>query len=224
MKYSRTFSGQIPEAKRYARMYLSDRRWEGNAAKIVADACMTSIGLNYFKIVVPRVEKFPISSLSELARAKPNDKRLASLMNNKRCWTAAAKISKILIKSYPNKKDFAALKEWAAKADYRKWEKNVVGKIKGVGINTFQYLRMQAGIDTTMPDKVIKRCMGKYFGVKAEDELELISKCEQFAKRNRISQIELCYAIWLKESDIKHKTNTDIELAAQKGRNYLRRE
>jgi hypothetical protein len=33
-----------------------------------------------------------------------------------------------------------------------KWWEDPVGSIKGVGLVTFQYLRMMGGVDTVMPD------------------------------------------------------------------------
>jgi len=36
-----------------------------------------------------------------------------------------------------------------------------IGRIKGVGLVTFQYLRMMGGIDTVMPDKIVKGVINK---------------------------------------------------------------
>jgi len=99
--------------------------------------------------------------------------------------------------------DFNALKFWAERANYENWENDEIGMIKGIGINTFQYLRMQVGIDTTMPDKIIKRSIEKVFRIKVKDEIDLIKKTEEIANKIGISQIELCWAIWIKESDKK---------------------
>jgi len=38
-------------------------------------------------------------------------------------------------------------------AKLENWREDPIGRIKGVGLITFQYLRMMGGIDTVMPDK-----------------------------------------------------------------------
>jgi len=42
-----------------------------------------------------------------------------------------------------------------------KMEGKHIGRIKGVGLVTFQYLRMMGGIDTVMPDKIVKGVINK---------------------------------------------------------------
>lgn len=45
----------------------------------------------------------------------------------------------------------------ARNAKLENWREDPVGRIKGVGLITFQYLRMMGGVDTVMPDKIVKR-------------------------------------------------------------------
>lgn len=87
------------------------------------------------------------------------------------------------------------------KADHQDYKKDPVGQIKGVGLNTFQYLRMQVGVDTTMPDRIIWKSMEKRLGKKIEGMLSLIEECEKHSRKTGISQVELCWRIWLEESD-----------------------
>ncbi len=62
---------------------------------MIIDAAFTSIGLNYFKTVVPKVEEFnekfvengKIKNLKELAKADINE--LRRLWKNKRSWFIA---------------------------------------------------------------------------------------------------------------------------------------
>ena len=190
------------------------KRWDGQAILIVVDAALDSIGLNYFQIVVPRVRCFyedyvktsQIASLEDLSKLTPQDMRLRKIMNNGRAWRAAIGICRALnqirIKN-GLESDFAALRFWAEKASLEDWKRDTIGKIHGVGLITFQYLRMQAGVDTTMPDKIIKKTVERDFGVKAEDDLQFIKEMETFSKETGYSQIFLCWMIWLKESDIK---------------------
>jgi hypothetical protein len=44
--------------------------------------------------------------------------------------------------------DKAALRAWAGNARLENWREDPVGRIKGVGLVTFQYLRMMGGVDT----------------------------------------------------------------------------
>ncbi len=41
------------------------------------------------------------------------------------------------------------------------WEEDPLGRIKGVGLITFQYIRMMGGIDTVMPDRIVKRVINE---------------------------------------------------------------
>jgi len=190
------------------------KRWDGRAILIVVDAALDSIGLNYFQIVVPRVRRFyqdyvktgQIASLEALSKLTPKDPRLRTIMNSERAWRAAIGISRALYRLKVEnglESDFAALKFWAEKADYERWREDPIGKVHGVGLTTFQYLRMQAGIDTSMPDRIIKRTVERDFGIKAEDGIQFIRRMEDFSVETGYSQTLLCWAIWLKESDVK---------------------
>ncbi|UCD72927.1 MAG: hypothetical protein JSW01_05665 [Candidatus Bathyarchaeota archaeon] len=189
-------------------------RWNGNAVLIVVDAALDSIGLKYFQIVVPRVRRFwgeyiktgEITSFRDFSRLSPRDSRLRRIMNNERCWRVAIGVCKILDQIRTEEKlssDFAALKFWAERANHEGWRRDPVGAISGVGLITFQYLRMQAGVDTTMPDKIIKRVAEDVFNIDARDDLDFIKKMEALSSETGYSQTLICWAIWLKESDMK---------------------
>lgn len=127
-------------------------------------------------------------------------------MNNERCWRVAINICKVLDRIRIEKglqSDFDALRFWAERANYVKWREDPIGKISGVGLITFQYLRMQAGVDTTMPDKIVKRVIERDFGIKGKNDLEFIERMEKFSEEKGYSQTLICWAIRLKESDVK---------------------
>lgn len=205
--------GEVLEtAREYERRCFEGKRWGGHALLIIVDAALDSIGLKYFQIVVPRVKQFyenyvktgQIASLQDFARLSPQDARLTKIMNNERCWRAAIDVCKELDrirKEKGLKGNFEALRFWAERANYENWKEDPVGKISGIGLITFQYLRMQAGVDTTMPDKIVKRAALKNFGIKAKNDVDFIKKMEVFSKETGYSQVLLCWAIWLKESD-----------------------
>lgn len=210
--------GAVLEAAREGEQRcLNGKRWGGHALLVIVDAALDSIGLKYFQIVVPRVKQFyenyvktgQIISIRDLSRLSPQDPRLTKIMNNERCWKAAITICKELDKIRKEnglKSDFEALRFWAEKASYENWKEDPIGKVSGVGLITFQYLRMQAGVDTTMPDKIVKRAVLENFGLKAENDIDFIKKMEAFSKETGYSQVLLCWAIWLKESDAETLT------------------
>ena len=193
------------EAKKFAKLCKTGKRWDGNAVLIILDSCLDSTGLNYFTVVLPKVNYFRekyvknkrITKCSDFSRIKENE--LISLFKNKRVWEAMKAICKVISKKDCKKGDMEALKEWAKKADPFKFKEDEIGRIKGVGISTFQYLRIQSGIDTIMPDKVIMRWITNNFKA-IKTPYDCISEGQKISKRYGISQTELCWSIWIKES------------------------
>jgi hypothetical protein len=189
----------------YCSRFLRTERWGGCVVLMVVDAAFTSIGLNYFTAVVPRVETFSkrfvvsrrIRNLKELAEADINE--LREVWRNRRSWAIAKGIASYL--STLSEDDKTALRAWAANARLENWWEDPVGRIKGVGLVTFQYLRMMGGVDTVMPDKIVKRVVNGIL-VKAglesvEDDMEFIKKAEQVALACGYRPIELCWMTWL---------------------------
>ncbi|MBA7517128.1 hypothetical protein ES705_09181 [subsurface metagenome] len=211
--FEERFKDVLDSAKEGELRCFNGKRWDGNAVLIVVDASLDSIGLNYFKIVVPRVKRFygdyvktgEISSFSDFSGLLPEDARLRAIMNNRRVWSVAIDTSRVLDKIREGKdldSDLDALRYWAVRANHREWEKDEIGRINGVGLITFQYLRMQAGVDTSMPDKIIKRVVEREWGINAPDDLSFIEEMERLSKEIGYSQILICWAIWLRESDM----------------------
>jgi hypothetical protein len=189
----------------YCSRFLRTERWGGCVVLMVVDAAFTSIGLNYFTAVVPRVETFSkrfvvsrrIRTLRELAEIDINE--LREVWRNRRSWAIAKGIASYL--STLSEDDKTALRAWAANARLENWWEDPVGRIKGVGLVTFQYLRMMGGVDTVMPDKIVKRVVNGIL-VKAglesvEDDMEFIKKAEQVALACGYRPIELCWMTWL---------------------------
>jgi len=172
---------------------------------MVVDAAFTSIGLNYFTAVVPKVKEFSrrfvengrIRNLKELAEADIN--KLRGVWKNRRSWAIAKDISSYL--STLSEDDKLALRIWATNARLENWWEDPIGRIKGVGLVTFQYLRMMGGIDTVMPDKIVKRVVNEILveaGLEpVEDDIEFIKKAEQIATSYGYRPIELCWMTWL---------------------------
>ncbi|KXA88902.1 hypothetical protein AKJ62_04230, partial [candidate division MSBL1 archaeon SCGC-AAA259D14] len=80
------------------------------------------------------------------------------------------------------------------------------GKIYGVGLTTYQYLRMMGGVDTAMPDKVVKRVIGKILeeagqNMPTEDDIEFVETVDRIAFLTGYRTIELCWMTWLVQSE-----------------------
>lgn len=189
---------------------LKTERWGGSVVLMVVDAAFTSIGLNYFTAVVPKVEEFrkkfvesgKIRNLKELAEADIDE--LRKVWRNKRSWMIAKDIASYLSKMGDDK---SALRNWARNADIEKWKEDHIGKIKGVGIITFQYLRMMGGVDTVMPDKIVKRVINEILEKAGLDQvnndLEFVKKAEEVALTCGYGPIELCWMTWLVQPEGK---------------------
>ncbi|MEM3694035.1 MAG: hypothetical protein QXI39_08475 [Candidatus Bathyarchaeia archaeon] len=92
---------------------------------MVVDAAFTSIGLNYFTAVVPKVEEFnkkfveggKIKNLKELPEA--NIDELRKVWKNKRSWNIAKDIASYLLTL--SEDDKTALRTWARNAKLENW-------------------------------------------------------------------------------------------------------
>jgi len=188
---------------------LRTERWGGSVVLMIVDAAFTSIGLNYFTAVVPKVEEFnqrfvatgKIRNLRELANADIEE--LRSVWKNRRSWMVAKGVASYL--STLDTNDRLALRKWAKNTVLEGWKKDPVGKIKGVGLITYQYLRMMGGVDTVMPDKIVKRVINEIM-IKAglepvDDDIEFVRKAEEIALKCGYRPIELCWMTWLVQSE-----------------------
>ncbi|MEM2110430.1 MAG: hypothetical protein QXX08_00950 [Candidatus Bathyarchaeia archaeon] len=183
---------------------LRTERWGGSIVLMIVDASFTSIGLNYFTAVVPRVEEFnkkfvengKIKNLADLAGENINE--LRKIWKSERSWNIAKNIASYLSKTGDDK---LALRTWAKNASLENWREDPIGRIKGVGLVTFQYLRMMGGVDTVMPDKIVKKvinsilCEAGYDPV--TDDVEFVKKAEEVALTCGYRPIELCWMTWL---------------------------
>jgi len=196
---------KVSGLKEHCDRCLRTERWGGSVVLMIVDAAFTSIGLNYFTAVVPKVEEFNkefvktrrIRNLKELAKADINE--LRKVWRSKRSWIIAKGIASYL--STLNEDDRSALKTWAKNAKLENWREDPIGRIKGVGLITFQYLRMMGSVDTVMPDKIVKRVINEIL-VKAglepvNDDMEFIKRAEEIALTCGYRPIELCWMTWL---------------------------
>jgi len=190
---------------------LKTERWGGSVLLMVIDAAFTSIGLNYFTAVVPKVEEFnrkfvesgKVRSLQELAKADLDE--LRGVWRNERSWMIAMNIASYLSSLTTRNDDRNALRNWAGKASLEGWRDDPVGRIKGVGIVTFQYLRMMGGVDTVMPDKIVKRVIAEILAranvEMPSTDIEFVRLVERMAPEVGYKAIALCWMTWLIQSE-----------------------
>lgn len=204
---------KVPEVKGFCDRCLKTQRWHGNITLMIIDASFNSIGLNYFHSVVPKVEMFrlkfvqqnTVKSLGDLKNVSQSE--LEKVWKNGRSWYIAKTIATYLAQLANNKKmnDKEAFRLWAKNSVLIGWNKNPLGKINGVGINTYQYLRMMGGIDTVMPDKIVKRVINTILiesGLEpVTDDIEFIQTVEKIAIDYGYRPIELCWMTWLIQSE-----------------------
>jgi hypothetical protein len=200
---------RVPYLSELASRCLATERWGGSVVCMLVDAAITSTGVNYFTVVVPRVEEFrrrfvstgEIVSVEDLASAKLE--KLFEIWGNRRSWEAAQGIAAHLakLKKQHHIDDRQALRRWARQVKLEEWRNDAIGRVKGVGINTFQYLRMMGGVDTTMPDKIVKRVINRILAEAGEapvkEDLTFIAKVHEIAKATQRRAIELCFLAWL---------------------------
>lgn len=191
---------------------LMTKRWGGKVPLMLVDAAFMSIGLNYFTAVVPAVARYEewmnegraparLSELSELSY-----EQLAPLWTNRRSWQVVRDVAKCLADETIS--DTAALRRWGSYASVGAWRTDRVGMVRGVGINTFQYLRMMGGIDTSMPDKIVRRVIAQVVmeadvALPTKGDLELIDTINLIGEVTGHRPIELCWMTWMVQSEGK---------------------
>ena len=97
---------KVPVVKDYCKRCLETKRWGGSVVLMVLDAAFTSVGLNYFQIVVPGVERLrqefvktgKVNSLEDLIAIDANAKEVEEIWKNKRSWKIAKSIASYLVK------------------------------------------------------------------------------------------------------------------------------
>ncbi len=189
---------------------LETRRWGGSVVLMIVDAAFTSIGLNYFTAVVPSVVKFEkefvanrkVRTLGDLSTIQLA--QVQHIWRNRRSWEASKNVAAYLneLAIAEGLDDRGALRCWAASSCPQRWPEDPIGKIGGVGITTFQYLRMMGGMDTAMPDKIVRRVVKQILDesgvdMPVEKDLELIDTIECMARLSNYRPIEICWMTWM---------------------------
>ncbi len=206
----RSASSSAPHLPVFTRRCLDSMRWGGSAVLMVVDAALTSTGLSYFTAVVPRVWEFKeelvdtgrLTTLSELASADVDF--LLRFWRNRRAWEVARGVARALL-AYQGPDDRSRLRAWASAARLDGWGADPVGSARGVGLVTYQYLRMMGGVDTTMPDRVVvgflsRLSEGLDVRVPRGGE-EFVRFVESAAPRLGLRPVEITWLAWLVDSE-----------------------
>lgn len=209
-----TYMAKTIGLREHCERCLRTERWNGSVVLMVVDAAFTSIGLNYFAAVVPKVIKFQkelvdsgeVKSLKSLSNLPEEEAK--NIWRNKRSWQAAKSIAFYLheLEEREALDDRRALRLWAANSHLENWRKDPIGNINGVGIITFQYLRMMGGIDTAMPDKIVRKVVKQILNeagldMPTQGDMELIKTIERMSELSGYRPIEICWMTWLIQSE-----------------------
>ena len=205
--------------REYCTRCLNCERCGNNVILLIVDASFTSLCLNYFNVVVPKVMEFreafvyskKITSLEELANYDIEE--LRKVWKNARSWHVAKGIARYLAKVKDERKlnDRQAFIYWGRNSSLENWKLDPIGRIKGIGINTYQYLRMMAGVDTVMPDKIVRRVLENILGKLPEDDIEFIKCIERIAKKANLRAIDICWMTWFVNSDVLKRYSGVLE-------------
>ncbi|MEM0482646.1 MAG: hypothetical protein QXM16_07175 [Nitrososphaerota archaeon] len=211
----------LPYLKLACGRCLRTERWGGSVVLMVVDCALTASGLSYFDVVVPRVKLFAerfvengqIVHLRELSRL--DIRRVQNIWRNTSSWRVAKNIASVLNRYGAD--DREALRNWASQSSLQDWRRDPIGSIKGVGLVTYQYLRMMGGVDTLMPDRVVKRVVNRLLsdsGLKPfEKDMEFIKGVTEICEKIGVRPTELCWMTWLIEGEEdKIRTLKDPEL------------
>ncbi len=196
----------MPEVRELVDRCLGSRRWGGSVVLMVVDAAFTSVGMSYFRTVVPAVVRFKelfvdsgaISTLRDLADQEVD--RLRRVWRNRRSWEVAQEVARRL-SAFDGKDDVQRLRRWALSSTLEGWRNDPVGSVRGVGLVTYQYLRMMGGVDTVMPDKVVKRVINSMLrraGLEEVwDDIAFVREVERIAAATGHRPAELTWMTWL---------------------------
>ena len=210
-----SYMEKVPALKVHCQRCLETKRWGGSIILMIVDAAFDSIGLNYFTAVIPKVDEFrrnfveagKARYVEDLASINSQDEKVAKIWRNKRSWEVAKSVACYLagLKKELGLNDREALIYWAKKSELERWQEDSVGKLKGVGINTFQYLRMMGGVDTLMPDKIVKRVITEMLGPTEIEmppgDIAFVRLVEQVARDTGHRAVELCWMTWMIQSE-----------------------
>jgi hypothetical protein len=198
------------EYRSHATKFLQLDRWTGDDPLLMlADAAGTTTGQSYFSQVKPSVEAFQarfidtgqISSFDELATLDQQDPILTEIFEAQRKRRVLITGADVF-KNIDGEDDLDRLQQWAQDADPTTYSEDPFGRITGVGLRTFQYLRMIAGIDTVKPDIQVRRFIEALAeatdspNLDASTDQAVLESCQWLSDKTSYRMIELDQIAW----------------------------
>ena len=197
--------------RRAASKFLDLERWTGDdPVLLIADAAGTTTGQGYFTHVKPEVEAFKrkfidsglVSTVGALAQLPIEDEEFRSVFAANRKRTVAVSIAGVLVDTYGDD-GLTTLQEWARNANPYEYERDPVGAVSGLGLATFQYLRMISGVDTVKPDVQVAKFIREIAPqldhrteLSAETQADTLKSCEWLSAHSSYRMIELDQIAW----------------------------
>lgn len=126
-KFLEDFSEKFPEVLEFCTRVLESRRYNANVILMLVDAALSSSGVNYFSVVIPRVLSFEerfvrtgeVLSLKDLSSKSPED--FLEIWKNRRSWEVAIEVARALL-NYGDGVD--ALRNWASSSPLHSWRES----------------------------------------------------------------------------------------------------
>ena len=144
--------------------------------------------------------KFQLNDFADLQNllAKfPDDQegntRVAQYLSGYNLWTRVGLLRRLL--KYLGERGITTqekLKEWAFQSDFNR---DMAGKVKGIGFGIYKWLVMRQGVETIKPDIWVHRFLKKSIGRDLDDS-ETVKILEAAAKEIGMKAYELDWRIW----------------------------
>lgn len=145
---------------------------------------------NYTKQVEPqidRIRKMDFYSFEDLKKKAKDFETFVEFcgMRDLEKYTIVTEVLSVIekLKKYSGiTEDYSVMQTWALNAKYINYSGDIIGRIKGVGIATFQHLRMNFGANTVKPDQRVKEVLNREFRFHANNDIDYIFAVEYIAK------------------------------------------
>lgn len=202
--------------KEAAAKFLEFNRWTGeDPVLMIVDASATTTGQGYFTHAKPQAVEFKqkfvdtneVSTMSKLAELPSDDQKFRSIFTSERKRRVAVQTAEAIVDQCGDR-GLQSLTDWAENADPYEHTSDPVGQINGVGVLTFQYLRMLAGVDTIKPDvqvkkfiKVVSRELDDLIELSDRTNTETLESCKWLTAHSKYRLIELDQIAWWSFSD-----------------------
>ena len=174
---------RIIEAARKQAATFAGNFGKDNAA-IMLMSVVLAANRNFNKQVQPHVQKLHDRHPNLTFRELSNILSVMDYRQFKDVWghkdkkkyeTLTSIVQSVLMLDSGAINDYGIMRNWAANAKLNERKKDPIGRLRYVGIATFQHLRMVFGVDTVKPDQRVKEVLLREFGAKLSDEKAILA-------------------------------------------------